>query len=227
MSVIRFEPNVAVEVALKYDGGKRVASRIENAPDQMMYTVCGDDTIYCPLNVAEQIANLGVKKNELISICKRQANNVTRWEVKRLSEAAEPVKTPFDALPTEINATPMERQLTTSINQVNQRKAEQALETPARLQNTQSSTPSIPNTPHSNPAPIAHTVVSRIMASALIAAFDATQECERYAHSKGVEMEFSTEDVRAISNTLFIQLAKDPGFVSAQKSNGGAQSWQQ
>jgi hypothetical protein len=39
MSVIRFEPNVPVEVALKYDGGKQVQSRIPEAPDQMMGSV--------------------------------------------------------------------------------------------------------------------------------------------------------------------------------------------
>jgi hypothetical protein len=127
--------NIPVEVALKYDGGKQVQSRIPEAPDQMMYTVCGDDTIYLPLSVAAQITALGIRKMELISIMKR---------------------------------------------------------------------------------------------AALIAAFDATQECERYAHTKGVELEFGTEDVRAISNTIFIQLSKDPGFGALpQKVNGGAQPWQQ
>jgi len=42
----------------------------------MMYTVCGDDTIYVPLSVGEQITQLGVKKLELIAICKRQQSGV-------------------------------------------------------------------------------------------------------------------------------------------------------
>ena len=118
----------------------------------------------------------------------------------------------------------LENQLTRSIEQV---KAQRALTTPAKPQSTTVSR-STQTQPNSNLAPIAHTVVSRIMASALIAAFDATQECERYAHTKGVELEFGTEDVRAISNTIFIQLSKDPGFgAGPQKVNGGAQPWQQ
>ena len=77
MAVIRFDPNTPVKVALKYDGGKQVQSRIQDAPDQMMYTVCGDDTIYLPLGVAAQITKLGIKKMELISICKRVQGSVT------------------------------------------------------------------------------------------------------------------------------------------------------
>lgn len=73
MSVIRFDANVPVEIALKFDGGKQVKSRIPEAPDQMMYTVCGDDTIYVPLHVADQITQLGISKMELIAICKTPA----------------------------------------------------------------------------------------------------------------------------------------------------------
>ena len=181
MSVIRFDANVPVEVALKFDGGKQVKSRIPEAPDQMMYTVCGDDTIYVPLHVADQITQLGIKRAELMSICKRQQSGVTRWEVKRLSEAAEPAQT------APVPPTILENQLTRSIEQAHQQKAQRALEAPAGPQNTQ--TAGIHNTPNSTP-PIAHTVISKGMASALIASIDATQEAERYAHSKGFELEF-------------------------------------
>src|ERR1017187_4048530 len=117
MSVIRFDANVPVEVALKFDGGKQVKSRIPEAPDQMMYTVCGDDTIYVPLHVADQITQLGIKRAELMSICKRQQSGVTRWEVKRISEGAEPARP---------EATMLENQPTRSIDQANQQKAQRA-----------------------------------------------------------------------------------------------------
>ncbi len=223
MAKINFEPNIAVEVALKFDKGKEVESRLANSPNQMMYTLCGDDVIYVPLHVAEQITRLGIRREELFSICKRVIGKATKWEVKRLSEATEPAQPPnnFEALPTAIDATLIERQLTTSINQV---KAAQALTTPAPAQSTAKSNGT--QTPNSN-APIAHTVISKLMASALIAAFDATQECERYAHSKGVEFEFQAEDIRAISNTIFIALSKDPRFGEPQKVNGAGQPWHQ
>jgi len=199
MSVIRFDANVPVEVALKFDGGKQVKSRIPEAPDQMMYSLCGDDTIYVPLLVGEKIAQLGVKKMELISICKRQQGSMTKWEVKRVGDTT-----------------------TAPLENVEQVQAQRALSTPAAPQINRVIDP---NTTHSNPE-IGHTIISRIMASALIAAIDATQEAERYAHSKGIELEFGTDDIRAISNTVFIALSKDPGFGKSQQVNTGAQVWQ-
>jgi hypothetical protein len=137
--------------------------------------------------------------------------------VKRLSEAAEPTAKAVSTPPTMI-----ENQLTRSIEQV---KAQRALQAPAGLQNTQ--TTGTHNTPNSTP-PIAHTVISKIMASALIAAFDATQEAERYAHSKGVEIEFGADDIRAISNTIFIAISKDPAYTAQRQTvNGGVRPWQQ
>jgi hypothetical protein len=197
--------------------------------------------VYLPAECGQIFTDQGIGLNELFRIqFRKTAAGAEYYDVRKLSDASEPALdprrypdengqvTPFDALPTSIDSTPIERKLTTSINQVNQRKAERALETPARPQSTQqSSTPqSTPNTSNVS-APIAHTVISRIMASALCASIDATQEAERYAHSKGMELEFDSEDIRAISNTIFIQLSKDPAFVSAQKTNGGAQPWRQ
>ena len=216
MSVIRFDPNTPVEVALKYDGGKQVQSRIPEAPDQMMYTVCGDDTIYVPLHVADQITQLGIKRAELMSICKRQQSGVTRWEVKRISEAAEPARP---------EATMLENQLTRSIEQANQQKAQRALQAPAGPQSTQAVSPSNPTTPNSTP-PIAHTVISKIMASALIASIDATQEAERYAHSKGFELEFGADDIRAIAATIFITASKQAPSPADTPNAGGA-TWRQ
>jgi hypothetical protein len=227
MATLRFEPNVPVELALKYDEGRQVQSRILDAPDQMMYTVCGDDTIYLPLHVAEQIKALGIRKMELISICKTVKGNVTRWEVKRVGGAQTAAIAPrdsFEALPTAINASPLERQLTQSINVVKAQRMSQAPAAP--LPQQPSKAPD--NTPNSTPAAIHHTSYSRVMAAALIAAIDASREAERYATKVGFEVEFNTEDVRAIAATLFIQASKDPAFLSAptQKVNGGT-SWPQ
>jgi len=224
MSVIRFDPNTPVEIALKYDAGRQVKSRIENAPDQMMYTICGDDTIYVPLLVAEKITQLGIKKLELISICKRQQGTMVKWEVKRIGDTA------TAAIPTAIDATPLERQLTDSINQVQQRQAS----TPSKVAPTAVATAPDPAAGTRNPAPqsnssspINHTIISRIMASALCAAIDATRDAEGYAHSKGIEIEFGSDDIRAISNTLFIALSKDPRFAPQPGDAGGAQPWRQ
>ena len=106
MAVIRFDPNTVLEIALKYDGGKEVTSRIQDAPNQMMYTLCGDDTIYVPLHVADQITKLGIKRAELFSVCKRVTGNVTRWEVKRVGDTVTDPIPPhsFESLPTAVQA---------------------------------------------------------------------------------------------------------------------------
>ena len=85
--------------------------------------------------------------------------------------------------------------------------------------------PSTPNTPNSTP-PIAHTVISKIMASALIASIDATQEAERYAHSKGFELEFGADDIRAIAATIFITASKQAPYPADTPNAGGA-TWRQ
>jgi hypothetical protein len=235
MAIIRFEPNVPVEVALKYDQGKEVESRIADAPNQMMYTICGGDTIYVPLAVAGMIDKLGIKREELMSICKRVQGRATKWEVKRISEAPEPrsrvdqmidaavpaikeLGRSFDSLPTSIDATPLERKLTDSINQQRQanpsKSSPAAATVPAKIQ-----TP----TPAPNSTHIHHTTYSRTMAASLIAAIDAAREAERYAAAVGFEVEFVTEDIRMMAATLFIAASKDPAFLSqpTQKVNGG------
>jgi len=237
MAVLRFDPNAALEVALKYDGGKRVQSRISDAPDQMMYTVCGDDTIYVPLHVGEQIEKLGIKKMELFSICKTVKQNVTRWEVKRLSEAAEPPAPPakkgdtFERLPTAIDATPTERKLTQSINNVREQKAQRASslqDSPAAPASTQHTSAQQPNV---TPPLQGHTRASSVMAAALIAGIDAMITAEQYAISKGIpvkplSVEFLAEDIRCIAATLYIQACKDPLF-SERMNQGGASQWRQ
>jgi hypothetical protein len=64
------------------------------------------------------------------------------------------------------------------------------------------------------------------MASALIASIDATQEAERYAHSKGSELEFGSDDIRAIAATIFIAASKQSSYAGDTPNAGGA-TWRQ
>ena len=218
MAVIRFDPNTVVEIALKYDGGKEITSRIPDAPNQMMYTLCGDDTIYVPLHVADQITKLGIKRAELFSVCKRVSGNVTRWEVKRVGDTVTEALAPnsFEALPTAIpqqKVNPSKSMPTAAVATV-----PAPVKAPAQT----------PNSTH-----IHHTGYSRTMAAALIAAIDSAREAERYATAVGIPVkpltvEFLAEDIRAIAATMFIQASKEPGFLTqpTQKVNGGT-TWQQ
>ena len=215
MAVLRFEPNEPLEVALKFDTGLRVSSaKYPEAPDQMKYTLCGEDSIYTPLGVAEQIEKLGIRKLELFSICKRVQNRITRWEVKRLGDAATP------ALPAQ-PPTDLEDQLTRSIEQI---KNQRAIVTPAGPQQQKQQQSEFAAT---NTQPIiAHTRASKLMAGALIAAIDAAREAEVYAAGHGIELEFGAEDVQKIAATLFIAASKDPGFLHPEQPANGGSLWQ-
>ncbi len=57
---------------------------------------------------------------------------------------------------------------------------------------------------------VGHTRASSDMGAALIAAIDAATLAQQYAQSKGIALEFATEDLRCIANTLYIAATKDP-----------------
>ena len=203
MAIVRFEPNVPVECALKYDGGKRVTSKIPGAKDQMMYTICGGDVLYVPLEVGEQIDKLGIRREELMSICRRQQNGVTRWTVERLSDAAEPQDL-APALEKSIEHVQREQRATTSKSQ------------PAAAP---SATQMSGDQPHNL------TVASKLVASALIAAIDGLIVAAEYAKKRGIkvslDLDFNAEDVRCLASTTYIQACKSPLFEPEPKANGG------
>lgn len=87
MAIIRFEPNVPVTVALKFDFGQRVKSGIPNAPDQMMYSTVEGDRFYVALETAEAIQRAGVKRGEPFTICKRLEGKSAFWEVTKQQQA--------------------------------------------------------------------------------------------------------------------------------------------
>jgi hypothetical protein len=228
MAIISFEANIPVEVALKFASGLEKPGYKEGDSPRMFFTLCGDDAMYVPMIVADQIKKLGIKQFELIRIVKRTQGKVTRWLVERAgdtqTEAIEPPPPNFDDIPTAIDATPIERQLTTSINQAKLRKAPPAKVTPPASTSTShpDSNPLIPNA-------AGHTRASAVMAAAMVAAIDALIIGEQYGKAKGKILQFNEEDVRCVAATIYIQACKDPLFherVVTQKVNGGA-SWPQ
>jgi len=253
MAKIRFEPNLPVEVALKFADGKRSPTKLRDesgnvrtdVPDEMFYTLCGDDTMYVPLHVADKITALGIRKMELFSICKTVRNKVTKWEVERVGDTATAALPPtraandpddgppnnFDGLPTAIDSTPLERQLTTSINQ--QRKANSSKETPSAVATEPAPVKAPTQPPNSNAG---HTQASLAMAASMIAAIDAVQMAEQYAIAKGIPVkplvvEFLAEDLRAVAATIYIQASKDSSQLAAAvvrngRVNGGT-TWPQ
>jgi hypothetical protein len=179
MAVLRFDPNVAVEVVLKFDSGRQVQSRIHNAPDQMMYTLASGDTMYVPLNVAEQIAKLGVRKGEPFLVTKTVANNVTRWQVERKNaQQAEKLSQSQPA------AQPGPKLVATQPEPVSEQPHPSATET------------------------IVHTGLSKLMAGCMVAAIDAAATARDYAHAKGLTIALSEQSIQDLATTALIHLQR-------------------
>lgn len=64
----------------------------------------------------------------------------------------------------------------------------------------------------SEPSQPAAMPASSLMSRALIAAIDATDEAKRHAASRGLTIEFTSEDVRCIANTFYIQYCRTSAY---------------
>lgn len=250
MAILRFDPNVALEFALKYDIGKRVHSRIPEAPDQVMYTVCDPkaapavrgDTVYLPLIAADQIEKLGIKKLERISICRHVHEGATRWEVKRLEQPA--------PAPTTVLEDQLERSIAIAQQQQQQARRESPSKaTPAdaapgasaATQPTRTNEP-LPLPQHQNHSTaidtIHHTGLSQLLAGCMTAAIDAAVLARDYAHSKGLTISLTEQSVQDLATTLLIHVQrmaeleckydiKAAAITNRVMQKGGSAEWRQ
>jgi hypothetical protein len=93
--ILRFNTNAPVEVALRWDDGKRVEGRYG---EQVMYTLEGDRIMYVPPVVAKQIQELGIRAREIFEICKAELREENKrwieWRVRRIEEPRHPAQSP-------------------------------------------------------------------------------------------------------------------------------------
>ena len=105
--ILRFNTNSPVEVALRWDDGKRVEGRYG---EQVMYSLEGDRVMYVPPVVAQQIRELGIRAREIFEICKAELREENKrwieWRVRRIEEPRHPASSPNgpDAAATVPNA---------------------------------------------------------------------------------------------------------------------------
>jgi len=82
--MVRFTPNLPVEIALQCTDGVRIEGRYG---DRVKYTLTDDRTMYVDPSVAEQIRELEVEPGEVFQICKCQDKIGNRrtvfWLVRR------------------------------------------------------------------------------------------------------------------------------------------------
>src|ERR1022692_1655857 len=111
--VVKFTPNVPIEVALKFAlPGKVISTK---GGERVLYTLADDRVMFLDLNVARQIEDLGLNVREKFFVCKPSTTKKDApWKVWRSpdEEKAHAPVTPEPPLEAE---TPLEQKLRESI----------------------------------------------------------------------------------------------------------------
>ena len=190
--ILRFNVNVPAEVALRYGEGKRVQGRYG---EQVMYTLVDDRVMYVPVCVADRIGELEIRPGQSFEICKAEVRDGNRkwieWFVRRLEDAPQPV-----------SASPV------------------VLREPQNGHNGKSSSQqSLRLEPRSDGALVPVPVDgSRVlwMELSMNAAVEIAQRVEQRAALRSQPIHFTSEDVRAIALTMFIQSSREGGLGWSQ-----------
>ena len=176
---VQFQTNIPVEIALKYGDGKEVSGQYG---DQVMYTLTDDRVMYVPPIVKRRIEELGIGRGELFMLTKAEKKNGTRRTVEWLVTTGGP----------------KERAGQTT-QELNGRQRRNGAAGEAVTGNGQAQRPSA----SSDAKGFLVTGQGQFLLQALAAAVDAAATTERYATSCGVELQFTSEDVREIGLRIY------------------------
>jgi len=177
---VQFQTNVPVEVALKYNDGKEVNGQYG---DQVLYTLTDGRVMYVPPIVKRRIDELGIERGELFTLTKAEKKNGTRRTIEWL------------VAPGECG----ERQGQTRDQQVTERErrngaAGQAVAGNGHVRRSTAS---------GDAKGFLVTGQGQFLLQSLAAAVDAAATTERYATACGVELQFTSEDVREIGLRIY------------------------
>jgi hypothetical protein len=182
---VQFQTNIPVEIALKYGDGKEVSGHYG---DQVMYTLTDDRVMYVPPIVKRRIEELGIGRGELFTLTKAEKKNGTRRTIEWLVAEGEGG----------------EREAQTRDQQVAGRQRRNGAAGEAVAGNGHARRPSA----CSDPKGFLVTGQGQFLLRALAAAVDAVATTERYATSCGVELQFTSEDVREIGLRIYTASVK-------------------
>jgi len=199
--ILRFNTNSPVEVALRWDDGKRVEGRYG---EQVLYTLDDDRVMYVPPVVASRIRELGIRAREAFEICKAELREENKrwieWRVRRIEEPRHPASSPNSP---EAAAT------VPSSNAPNHRNGNtHQTSRPLDLQAAPDGT--------LLPVPVTGAGISA-MDLALSGAAEIAQRVESRARMRNYSLQFSSEDIRAIGLTMFIQAMRERGVTWDQR----------
>src|ERR1700678_4332250 len=183
---LQFQTNVAIDVALKYNDGKEVTGKYG---DQVLYTLTDGRVMYVPPIVKKKIDELGIVRGELFTITKAEKKNGTRRTIEWVVGANEG----GDRKP--------------------QMRAQQPNgQAPAQRRGVAGSAPVNGNDHRPSPRNEAKGFLvsgqGQFLLQALAAAVDVAAATERYATASGLELQFTSEDLREIGLSIYTTGAK-------------------
>ena len=220
--MVRFTPNLPVEIALQCTDGIRIEGRYG---DRVKYTLTDDRTMYVDPSVADQIKELEVQPGEVFQVCKCQDKIGNRrtvfWLVRRgcdvgpqlerdllaslerarkarsTARAGHDQATPAPTTPDSCEAPPKpfhesDTCSTSNGNGSGDHGPTSSAEIPA------SPSPPMPN----NSAPPA--LPSTQLAHALKTAISAAADAEKFAKTLDYNIRFTTDDIRSMGITVLI-----------------------
>jgi len=201
--ILRFNTNTPVELALRWDDGKRVEGRYG---EQIMYTLEGDRVMYVPPVVAKQIRELGIRAREVFEICKAELKDDNKrwieWRVRRIEEPRHPASS---------GNAPEAAASDLSSNTQNHRNGSTdhaSAKPPLEFQATADGT--------LLPVPVSGAGIT-CMELAMNGAAEIAQRVESRARMRNYSLQFSSEDIRAIGLTMFIQAMRERGVTWDQR----------
>jgi hypothetical protein len=176
---VQFQTNVPVEVALKYNDGKEVNGQYG---DQVLYTLTDGRVMYVPPIVKRKIDELGIGRGELFTLTKAEKKNGTRRTIEWLVAAGERGEGVQTRDP-QVTGRPRRNGA-----------AGEAVAGNGHARRASAST---------DAKGFLVTGQGQFLLQALAAAVDAAATTERYATSCGVELQFTSEDVREIGLRIY------------------------
>jgi hypothetical protein len=198
--ILRFDTNVPVEVALRFSDGKRVEGRYG---DQVMYSLEDDKIIYVPPIVEQRIKDLRIEKGEHFEICKAEVKKGNRrsieWRISRVDAPAEQVPQQPVVRPAAAVSVPDYQNATNNGNGSTNEKTNGHANGGTQVNGVTS-------------LEISKVRCFSDMDQTLKAALEIAQRAEAHAAARNYSLRFTSEDIRTIGLSLFIQISREGGI---------------
>ena len=177
---VQFQTNIPVEVTLKYGDGKEVNGQYG---DQVLYTLTDGRVMYVPPIVKRRIEELGIGRGELFTLTKAEKKSGTRRTIEWLVDAGDRgEKPPRGNVPAATGQRPLQpRNGAAAVGNGNGQRANSTHDAKGFLVTTH----------------------GQLLLQSLAAAVDVAAATERYAAAAGVEVQFTSEDLREIGLRIY------------------------